>query len=172
MQEIIEALTGEQISVVRTLFREYADSIGIDLCFEGFDTELEELPGKYGPAQGGLFVAMVDGKPAGCVGVRPLEPPLIAELKRLYVRPAARKLGLGAALTNRAIERARERGYSRMRLDSLPSMVDAQRIYRRLGFKVIPSYKYNPVHGATYMELELTPRSVNRRKGTHQSSSQ
>jgi len=155
MQEIVEALTGEQISVVRTLFREYADSIGIDLCFEGFEKELEELPGKYGPAHGGLFLAMIDGEPAGCVGVRPFEPPLIAELKRLYVRPAARKHGLGAALTNRAIERARKRGYSRIRLDSLPSMAEAQRLYRQLGFREIPSYKFNPVHGVTYMELEL-----------------
>ncbi|HUL44362.1 MAG TPA: GNAT family N-acetyltransferase [Bacteroidota bacterium] len=160
MREIIEALTDEQISAVRILFREYADSINLDLCFEGFETELDELPGMYAPDQGGLFLATLDGAPAGCVAVRPLEPPDIAELKRLYVRPSARKHGLGEALTRRAIERARERGYRRMRLDSLPSMADAQRLYRELGFRDIQPYKYNPVSGVTYMELDLNGRPV------------
>ncbi len=154
-QTIFEALTNDQIAIARTLFEEYAASIGIDLCFQGFSEELKGLPGKYAPPDGGLFIATVNDQPAGCVALRPLEAPLVAELKRLYVRPTGRGLGLGLALTQKAIQRAREAGYRTIRLDTLPTMVDAQRLYRRLGFKEITAYRFNPVPGVTYMELEL-----------------
>lgn len=155
MNTVIEALEPEQVTIARSLFQEYADSIGVDLCFQGFDRELDDLPGKYSPPRGGLFIAFTDGNPMGCVAVRPLGTDGAAELKRLYVRPAARGKNLGLALTKTAIQRAREAGYSVIRLDTLPSMGDAQRLYKKLGFKEIPPYTYNPIPGAVYMELPL-----------------
>jgi ribosomal protein S18 acetylase RimI-like enzyme len=155
MNTVIEALKPEHITIARSLFQEYADSIGVDLCFQGFDKELDELPGKYSPPGGGLFLAFTDGSPMGCVAVRPLGTDGAAELKRLYVRPAARGKNLGYELTKTAIQRAREAGYSVIRLDTLLSMGDAKRLYRKLGFKEIPRYTYNPIPGAVYMELPL-----------------
>jgi ribosomal protein S18 acetylase RimI-like enzyme len=155
VHRIIEALTGTHISMARILFEEYAASIGIDLCFQGYADELRQLPGKYSPPSGGLFIALIDDQLAGCVGLRPLESPGVAELKRLYVRPFARGQGLGLALTQHAIERARAAGYDRIRLDTLPSMQNALRLYRRLRFKDIPPYTFNPVPDVTYMELDL-----------------
>jgi putative acetyltransferase len=155
MNTVIEALKPELITIARTLFQEYADSIGVDLCFQGFDKELDELPGKYSPPGGGLFLAFTDDRPAGCVAVRPLGTDGAAELKRLYVRPAARGKNLGLALTDAAIRRAREAGNKVIRLDTLPTMGDAQRLYRNLGFKEILPYTYNPIPGAVYMELLL-----------------
>lgn len=155
MNTVIEALEPEQVTIARSLFQEYADSIGVDLCFQGFDRELDDLPGKYSPPRGGLFIAFTDGNPMGCVAVRPLGTDGAAELKRLYVRPAARGKNLGLALTKTAIQRAREAEYSVIRLDTLPSMGDAQQLYRKLGFMEIPPYTYNPIPGAVYMELPL-----------------
>ena len=161
MDPVIEALKPDDILIARSLFKEYADSIGVDLWFQGFAEELEGLPGKYSPPKGGLFVAFVDGNPAGCVAIRPLESGSIAELKRLYVRPAARGRQLGLTLTRKAIARAREAEYRVIRLDTLPSMTDAQRLYRSLGFREIPPYTFNPVPGAVYMELDLQAGKTN-----------
>ena len=155
MPEIIEALTEEHVGVARALFQEYADSIGIDLRFQGFEEELRDLPGRYAPPNGGLFVAFSGRDPVGCVALRPLEEKGIAELKRLFVRPSGRGMGLGHALAERAISRAREAHYSRIRLDTLSTMQDAQRLYRRLGFKDIAPYTFNPIPDAVYMELDL-----------------
>ena len=116
----IESAT--DLATVRLLFQEYADSLGVDLCFQDFATELATLPGAYRPPSGALLLAERDGEVAGCVAMRPLEPPAVAELKRLYVRPNARGAGLGVALTETALELAREAGYARMRLDTLPTM--------------------------------------------------
>jgi len=159
MLAIVEALSSDQIDIARTLFREYADSIGVDLCFQGFDDELQTLPGRYAPPRGGLFVAFNDGQPVGCVALRPIDPDPIAELKRLYVRPAGRGLGVGRALALKAVERAREAGYHAVRLDTLATMSDAQRLYRALGFREIPAYTFNPLPGVVYMELDL-PRTA------------
>ncbi len=158
MHTIVEALTSKQVFVARTLFEEYAASIDTDLCFQSFAQELAGLPGKYAPPTGGLFIAMMDELPVGCVALRPLDTPGIAELKRLYVRSVARGQNIGQALTQRAIARANEAGYEAIRLDTLPSMQDAQRLYRRLGFKEISAYTHNPVPGVVYMELQLRPR--------------
>jgi len=155
MVDIIEALKPAEITAAKELFTEYAASLGVDLCFQGFDEELATLPGKYAPPAGGLFLAIADGIPAGCVGLRPLDPPDTGELKRLYIRPELRGRGGGRLLTLRAIARAAEAGYRRIRLDTLPSMTDAQNLYRRLGFRDIPAYRFNPVAGVRYMELEL-----------------
>ena len=155
MYTIVEALTPELILIVRSLFQEYESSIGVDLSFQGFAKELEELPGKYAPPAGGLFVAFINDRPVGCVALRPLVMEGGAELKRLYSRPNARGKGLGVALTEEAIRRGREAGYRLIRLDTLSTMKDAQRLYRRLGFNEIPPYTFNPIPGTTYMQLDL-----------------
>ncbi|HTY00668.1 MAG TPA: GNAT family N-acetyltransferase [Bacteroidota bacterium] len=156
--DIREALTPELVKIAQSLFREYADSIGVDLAFQDFARELEELPGKYAPLSGGLFMAFVDNIPAGCVALRGLAPPGIAELKRLYVRPQARGLGLGRLLTETAVQRALKAGYRTIRLDTLSTMVSARQLYQRMGFKEIPAYTFNPIPGAVYMELDLGAR--------------
>jgi ribosomal protein S18 acetylase RimI-like enzyme len=140
----------DDVELVRALFREYADSLGVDLSFQGFEEELAALPGGYDA----VLVARLGDDAAGCVGVRPLEPP-VCEMKRLYVRPLARGTGLGRSLAEAAVVRARELGYARMRLDTLPQMGTAQELYRSLGFVEIPPYRHNPVAGTTYLELEL-----------------
>jgi putative acetyltransferase len=137
--------------LVRTLFREYARSLDVDLSFQGFKEELAALPGGYDA----VLVAMVGGEAAGCVGVRPLEHG-ICEMKRLYLRPQARGTGLGRALAEAAIARARELGYESMRLDTLPSMAAARALYRSLGFVEIAPYRHNPVDGTAYLELRLS----------------
>jgi ribosomal protein S18 acetylase RimI-like enzyme len=140
----------DDVELVRTLFREYADSLGVDLSFQGFEEELAALPGGYDA----VLVARIDGQVAGCVGVRPLEAG-ICEMKRLYVRPSARGTGLGRALAAAAVARARGLGYARMRLDTLPSMAAAQELYRSLGFVEIPPYRHNPIAGTSFLELVL-----------------
>jgi GNAT superfamily N-acetyltransferase len=144
----------DDIETARTLFREYADGLGVDLAFQDWDRELRELPGAYAPPRGALFLAEASGAAVGCVALRPLDPPC-CEMKRLYVRPAGRGTGLGRRLAERVIEEARRLGYGAMRLDTLPSMGDAQALYRRLGFREIPAYRYNPIPGTLFLELDL-----------------
>jgi GNAT superfamily N-acetyltransferase len=144
-----------ELPLVRELFREYADSLGVDLSFQGFEDELARLPGEYAPPRGALLLACGGGDPAGCVAIRPLEPADVCELKRLYVRPASRAGGLGRALTLAAIDEARRLGYARMRLDTLPSMGAARRLYAGLGFREIEPYRFNPIEGTQFLELTL-----------------
>ena len=152
---IIEATSPEHIGTATELFREYAASLEVDLCFQGFEEELSSLPGKYAPPAGGLFLALSGDGPLGCVALRPLPEPRTAELKRLYVRPRARGQQLGLSLVRRALARAVETGCRKVRLDTLPSMGTAQRLYRSLGFHETVPYTFNPVPGVTYMELDL-----------------
>ena len=140
----------DDVELVRALFREYAEGIGVDLSFQGFEEELAALPAGYDA----ILVAWLAGEPAGCVGVRSLGDG-ICEMKRLYLRPAARGAGVGRALAEAVIERARALGYTRMRLDTMPSMAAAVTLYRSLGFVEIAPYRFNPVPGATFMELPL-----------------
>jgi len=135
--------------VVRTLFREYAAGLGVDLSFQGFDEEVAALPAGYDV----LLVAGSDG----CVGVRPYSDG-VCEMKRLYVRPSARGTGLGKELAEAAIAHARDLGYRAMRLDTMPMMESAQALYESLGFVEIPAYRHNPVAGTRFMELDLLPR--------------
>src|SRR3954451_9798288 len=150
-----QAKTAEQISLARTLFQEYGASLGFSLCFQNFDKELAGLPGDYAPPKGGLLIAYLEGEAAGCVALHEFEAG-ISEMKRLYVRPAFRGKRVGLALANGIIAAAREIGYKRMRLDTVPSeMADAVKMYGRLGFKQIAPYRATPQAGTLYMELDL-----------------
>jgi putative acetyltransferase len=142
------------VADARALFLEYAEALGIDLCFQGFDAELAELPGSYARPTGRLLAATLDGELAGCIAMRPLSGG-VCEMKRLYVRPAARGGGVGRALAGAVIAAAREEGYERMRLDTLPQMVEAQPLYESLGFREIEPYYESPVPGARFLELTL-----------------
>lgn len=156
MLTIVDGSVGDRVLQARTLFQEYAASIGVDLCFQGFDQELATLPGDYAAPAGRLLLAYEDDALAGCVALRPLET-VICEMKRLYVRPAFRGAGVGCLLVQRIIEEGRRAGYQRMRLDSLPSMEAAIGLYRQLGFSDIPPYRANPVESAVFLELLLSP---------------
>jgi len=140
---------------VRALFREYAAWLEVDLCFQGFEAELAALPGRYAPPSGRLYVAEVDGRIAGAIGLRELEPG-ICEMKRLFVRDWARGRGVGRLLVERIVADARELGYRAMRLDTLRErMAAANAMYDELGFRDIPAYYANPVENVRYMELDL-----------------
>ena len=149
------SVSPEDVTEARALFLEYAASLGVDLSFQDFETELATLPGAYVPPTGALLLAERAGLVIGCVALRPLDPPAVAELKRLYVRPAGRGTGAGRALTQAILERARQAGYERVRLDTLPDMRKAQDLYRALGFVGISPYRHSPVPGTVFMELDL-----------------
>jgi ribosomal protein S18 acetylase RimI-like enzyme len=151
---IVPALDPRSLATARELFQEYAEALGVDLGFQDFSTELETLPGSYAPPLGRLLLALEGAAPAGCVALRPLEPG-IAEMKRLYVRPAFRGGGWGRILAERIIAEAVEAGYVRMRLDTLPSMAGARALYQSLGFREIPPYRHNPIAGTAFLELTL-----------------
>ena len=147
----------EEIAAAAALFREYVDWLGIDLSFQGFEAELASLPGKYAPPAGELLLACAPaGDGLGCVAVRPLDGLKVCEMKRLYVRPAARGLGIGAALVGAIITSAEELGYAEMRLDTLPAMAEAFALYQRFGFLQIPAYYHNPVPGTVYLGKRLS----------------
>jgi GNAT superfamily N-acetyltransferase len=143
------------LPAVRELFLEYARSLDFSLCFQGFDDELAGLPGRYVPPGGGLWLAWHDGRPAGCVALRPLELPRTAEIKRLYVRPAARGAGLGRALAETAVRAGRAAGHTRLVLDTVPVMTAAITLYRSLGFTPTAPYTAQPPGGALAFELRL-----------------
>jgi ribosomal protein S18 acetylase RimI-like enzyme len=154
MLEIRPAASAEEIEAARTLFREYASGLDLDLSFQNFDEELAALPGGYAPPDGRLLLAWDGTKASGCAALRRFADG-VGEMKRLYVRPAWRGTGLGRALAAAVIAAARAVGYATLRLDTLPQMVAAQELYRALGFHEIMAYRANPVHGASYMELAL-----------------
>jgi putative acetyltransferase len=157
----VEAQTSADITKVRELFLEYQRALGVDLCFQAFDQELASLPGRYARPTGRLLLA-VDGESIlGVVGLRALDG-ADCEMKRLYVRPAGRGLGIGRLLTTTLINEARLAGYQRMLLDTLPGMTEAQRIYRSMGFTEIAPYCDNPIAGTLYMAFDLQDATLDR----------
>jgi ribosomal protein S18 acetylase RimI-like enzyme len=145
----------EGIATARELFREYAEAIGTDLEYQGFTTELAALPAPYVPPRGALLIAQTAGDVAGCVALRPIDDDT-GEMKRLYVRPAHRKSGLGGRLVEAVIDTARGIGYRELRLDTLPTMVPAQALYRRLGFVEIAPYNTAHLPGTRFFALALS----------------
>jgi ribosomal protein S18 acetylase RimI-like enzyme len=148
-----------EMEAVRTIFREYADTLGVDLCFQDFETELAGLPGDYGAPRGALLLAQVEGAIAGCCALRPLDTadyPNASEMKRLYVRKAFRGFGLGRELAEAMLDRARQAGYACVLLDTLDDMESARALYTDLGFVVIPPYYHNPIAGAHYLKVDIS----------------
>ena len=156
--QLITPDTQAQFSATRLIFNEYAEQLGVDLCFQNFDSELADLPGEYTGPQGALLLALVDGEVAGCCALRPLHSvdyPNAAEMKRLYVRRPYRGLGLGRQLAEAAMDAARVAGYHSVLLDTLDDMESARALYVDLGFSSIPPYYHNPIAGAHYLKADL-----------------
>jgi ribosomal protein S18 acetylase RimI-like enzyme len=151
---IIEAKTDSEFGEARILFKEYATELGVDLSFQNFDHELENIADVYGSPAGCLLLARAAGTIVGCVGFR-LFNNGTCEMKRLYVRPSARGTKIGRGLTEELIRRARAAGYRKMLLDTLKSLEAAHSLYRLLGFRKVPAYYTNPLDDIVYMELDL-----------------
>ena len=151
---VTEAIGASDIAQARQLFVEYASSLGTDLAFQDFEQEVASLPGPYAPPGGRLLLGRAGEEVAACVAMRPLGEDA-CEMKRLYVQPAYRSLGAGRQLAEAIIQMARDIGYRRVRLDTLPEMAAAQRLYRELGFRSIAPYRYNPIEGTEFLELNL-----------------
>lgn len=147
--------SNSEIEQVRQLFHEYEMMLGLDLGFQSFEEELMQLPGKYSPPEGALFIAVKDAEMAGCVALRKLEDD-VCEMKRLFVRSRHRKCRIGAMLAEEIIHEAIRIGYKLMRLDTLDRLKEAMKLYESLGFKQIDSYCYNPLPDVVYWEKSLT----------------
>lgn len=153
---IVEATTPGEAAAVKGLFQEYARSLDFDLCFQDFAGEMDRFPAAYAAPAGALLLARVEREPAGAVGLRPLAgEPGGCEMKRLYVRPRYRGLGLGRGLAATVLDAASARGYRVMRLDTIATMAAARSIYAELGFEPGTPYYDNPVEGVVYYCREL-----------------
>lgn len=146
----------DRMDDVRSLFREYAENMGLDLNFQGFEQELAELPGCYAAPQGCILFCEVDGIAAGCIALRPLSEG-VGEVKRLFVRPGCRGRGIARHLVSELLRQAVDRGYRRLRLDTLGGMVSARRLYESFGFTETQPYYYNPLPDVIYYELQVLP---------------
>ena len=151
---LLQATTPRQWDEAQRLVREYAASLNVDLSFQNFDHELQHFTTEYAPPTGAFILAEDTGQYAACIGLRQFAEG-VGEIKRLYVVPAARGLGLGRRLVERVIVAAREAGYGRLLLDTLPFMKEAQSLYVALGFKPTVPYRYNPVAGSAFLRLDL-----------------
>ena len=158
MIRILEA-TPEHIPALRERFREYAAWLKVDLCFQGFEMELAELPGDYAAPRGRLLVACDGPHVVGCAALRPLEG-RECEMKRLYVMPSYRGQGIARRMAEKLVSEANVLGYRRILLDTLDFMVSARALYASLGFKEVPAYYHNPIPGAVYLAKELQPASA------------
>ena len=164
--EIVEVTSAEQIPIVRELFQEYADWLGVDLCFQGFEEELRSLPSPYERPKGFIYLAYVEGQPAGCIALRPLSNETLqhcrtstlsaCEMKRLYVRPAFRNAGTGRVLVDLCLKEAKAIGYDVMRLDTLQRMQAAIALYSSFGFTECREYYNSPLEDVVYMEKQLS----------------
>lgn len=156
--QLITPETAEDWQETRLVLRDYANSLDVDLCFQGFEEELAMLPGAYAQPQGLMLLAVVDGAVAGSGAFRPLpdaDYPNACEMKRLFVRPAFRRFGLGRLMAQALMDRATEAGYSSMLLDTLDDMEAARGLYESLGFVEVPPFYFNPIPGAHYLKAEL-----------------
>lgn len=153
---LVRAATAADWTQARRLIEEYAASLNVDLCFQNFDEEIEHLSAHYGPPRGAMLLAFDGDDAIGCVGLRAHDD-TTGEIKRLYVAPSARGRALGRTLAEAIIEAAREHGFRRLVLDTLPTMQTAQALYASLGFRAMDAYRHNPVQGTVYMELDLRP---------------
>ncbi|MFW6196352.1 MAG: GNAT family N-acetyltransferase [Thermoplasmatota archaeon] len=151
--EIVESYDEQDISEIRDIFIEYRKDLGLDLSFQEFQDELEELPGEYSPPEGSILMAK-DDETVGCVALRKINEDT-CEMKRLYVKPDYRGKGLGKKLALTIIDMAREKGYDKMKLDTLTTLKKANELYHSIGFEECEPYRYNPLDDALYMELEL-----------------
>ena len=157
--ELRPAESAADLALAATLFREYVASLGVDLCFQNFDAEIASLPGAYAPPAGLLLLAFVGGEPGGCGAFRPIAVAGhvgACEMKRLYVRPAFRRYGLGRLLAEALLDAAREAGHKSMLLDTLGSMNAAQKLYASLGFEETLPYYRNPFPDVHYLKANLT----------------
>ena len=155
---LVQVDSREWIAPAQEILREYGASLAVDLCFQNFDAELDSLPGEYAPPGGQLLLAFVDGALAGCGGMRALadvDHANACEMKRLYVRPAYRRFGLGRVIAQALLDEARRAGFSVMLLDTLDEMESARELYASLGFEEIAPYYFNPIPGAHYLKAEL-----------------
>jgi putative acetyltransferase len=160
---VVDGTDAAQVIAAQALLRDYAQGLGVDLCFQNFDTECASLPGEYAAPSGVLLVAWADGQPAGCVALRALPGVDYAnacEMKRLFVRPAYRRLGLGRLLAVQLLNHATQLGYSSLLLDTLDDMEAAREMYASLGFEDIPPYYFNPIPGAHYLKVDLDAAST------------
>ncbi len=149
--------SANELAAAASIFREYGDSLGIDLSFQGFEEELAQLPGLYAAPRGTLLLAWVEGELAGCCALRPIDDVDVAnaaEMKRLYVRPAFRRFGLGRLLAEAVLDAARQMGYSSVLLDTLDDMEAARALYEELGFVEVPPYYHNPIAGSHYLRVD------------------
>lgn len=150
--------TETEFDALRALLREYADALGVDLCFQDFEAELATLPGDYQEPRGALLMAWIDEQLVGCCALRPLDTvdyPNACEMKRLYVRDKFRRSGVGRLLSEAILDRARLAGYDCVLLDTLDTMESARALYQELGFREIPPYYHNPIEGAHYLKVDL-----------------
>jgi ribosomal protein S18 acetylase RimI-like enzyme len=156
--ELLTPDSEELLQATRSIFRDYAAQLDVDLCFQNFEAELSGLPGAYAPPHGALLLATVDGEVAGCGALRPLadvDYPNACEMKRLYVRPAFRRFGIGRLLAQALMDRGLQAGYSNLLLDTLDDMEAARGLYTSLGFEEIAPYYFNPIPGAHYLRASL-----------------
>ncbi len=148
----------DEMAAVQAIFREYAESLGVDLAFQNFEAELAGLPGDYAPPRGHLLLAQVDGSIAGCCALRPMDAadyPNASEMKRLYVRKPFRGFGLGRQLAEATLDAARQAGYACVLLDTLDGMESARALYADLGFEEIPPYYHSPLEGSHYLKADI-----------------
>jgi len=154
MPHITQVHSTDEIEIVRGLLRDYQLSLGVDLSFQNFAAELKGLPGFYAPPSGRLLLAVHEGTPVGCIALQRVSASR-GEMKRLYVSPDARGLGVGRHLVTKILEDAQAIGYSEVVLDTLPSMIEAQRLYEQFGFQDIEPYRSNPIVGTRYLGKKL-----------------
>lgn len=154
MLRLIHATEDDEYEQARELFLEYVDSLGFDLSFQNISIELQNIPGEYAPPDGCILLALDNEQPAGCVALRKIDEQ-VCEMKRLYVKPEWKGRGVGKKLALSIIDEAKIRGYSFIRLDTLPTMEQAIQLYRSLEFYPIEPYRFNPIEGTLYMEKQL-----------------